>query len=99
MLTWYVGVQTGFERSPGKLGKYLRRCLEPEQWTLLCATYADADPAHTWDALLTMGRLFRLAARPVADHLGYAYPEGDDQRVSAHLVHVRQLPQDAVAIY
>ena len=49
------GVRTNFERSPGKFGKYLQTLLEPELWALLCATYADANATHTWDALQVMG--------------------------------------------
>jgi aminoglycoside 6-adenylyltransferase len=66
MLTWYVGVQTGFTRSPGKFGKYLKDCLPAEMWALLEQTYADADYGRTWDALLVMGDLFRQAAQQVA---------------------------------
>ena len=46
-----------------------------------------------------MSRLFRVAALLVAEHFGYDYPDGDDQRVSAHLLHVRSLPGDASEIY
>lgn len=99
MLAWAVGVQTGFAVSPGKMGKYLERYLEPEWWQLLLGTYADASYEHTWEALLAMGQLFRLAAQRVARHLGFDYPQGDDERVSAHLRHVRTLPADAAEIY
>ena len=99
MLGWYVGVQTGFTRGPGKFGKYLRRELEPELWAMLQQTYADAGYDHSWDALMVMGELFRRAALPVAAHFGYDYPHDDDARVTAHLVHVRRLPKDALAIY
>ena len=99
MLTWHVGVRTGFAAAVGKQGKYLQRYLEPELWEMLLRTYADADYGHTWDALLAMGALFRRVALGVAAHFGYAYPEGDDARVSAHLHHVRKLPRDAREMY
>ncbi len=99
MLTWSTGVKTNFSVSPGKLGKYFEQHLEPEWWQLLLSTYSDADYEHTWQALFSMIRLFRLAALRVADHFGYDYPHGDDQRVSAHLLHVRSLPRDASEIY
>ncbi len=99
MLIWHVGVQTGFQVSPGKYGKYLQRYLEPDLWNLLLRTYADADYDHTWDALLIMGDLFRRVATGVAAHFGFEYPYGDDARVSAHLRHVRELPRDAVTMY
>ena len=98
MLVWYVGVNTGFQRSPGKFGKYLQGCLEPELWAILQGTYADADYGHTWTALHTMGDLFRLAAARVAAAFGYLYPSGDDERVSAYLRHVQRLPRSATEI-
>ena len=99
MLTWHVGVQTNFQRSPGKFGKYLHRYLEPALWALFEQTYADADPTNTWNALEAMCDLFRQTALQIANHFGLEYPHEDDQRVSAHLHHVRILPKDATTIY
>jgi aminoglycoside 6-adenylyltransferase len=95
MLTWYFGVKTGFMQSPGKLGRNFPQVLEPALWKMLLATYADADCEHTWDALFTTCALFRTVALAVAEHYGFAYPHGDDQRVSAHLERVRRLPNSA----
>jgi aminoglycoside 6-adenylyltransferase len=99
MLGWYMGVQTGFQKSPGKLGKYLENYLEPDLWQMLLRTYSGVHYDHIWDALLTMGDLFRRTAIPVAEHFGFTYPFGDDQRVTAHLLHVRTLPGDAKEMY
>lgn len=99
MLTWHIGVKTQFSINPGKSGKYFKRYLEPELWEALLKTYADAGYDHTWDALLAMGDLFRFVAQSVAGQFGFDYPQGDDDRVSAHLRHVRSLPRTAPAIY
>ncbi len=99
MLDWHVGVRTDFKRSPGKMGKYLENYLEPGLWQLVLQTYSDADYEHTWDALLAMGELFRCLAIPVADHFGYPYLYAEDERVTAHLHHVRHLPRDAREMY
>ena len=99
MLNWYIGVKSGFAASPGKLGKYYPRYLEPALWQQLLDTYAGADINATWDALFTMCDLFRTVALVVAEHFGFAYPRGDDERVSAHLAHVRALPKNAETIY
>lgn len=99
MLTWHIGVQTQFSINPGKYGAYYNRYLSPEMWDQLLATYADADYQRTWDALLVMGDLFRQAALTVGEHFGFEYPHGDDERVSAHLDHVRALPRDAQEMY
>jgi aminoglycoside 6-adenylyltransferase len=99
MIGWYVGVETGFARNPGKFGKYLAQYLPPELWELLLNTYAGADYERTWKALFTAGDLFRRLALHVAEHYGFEYPHADDARVSAHLRHVRSLPRDATQIH
>jgi aminoglycoside 6-adenylyltransferase len=99
MITWYIGVQTGFSKNPGKFGKHLSNYLEPELWDMLLKTYSDASYDHTWEALDMMCSLFRRTAIQVAEVFGFDYPYGDDERVSAHLKHVRTLPKDANEIY
>ena len=99
MLTWHIGVKTQFSRSPGKLGKYFKQYLDPELWEMLQKTYSDAGYDSTWEALYTTCDLFRKVAVQVAAHFGFDYPRGDDERVSAHLRHVRTLPRNAREIY
>jgi len=99
MITWYVGMRTQFSRNPGKFGKYLQQVLEPELWQMLQKTYSDAGYDNTWEALYTMCDLFRRLAIQVAERFGFDYPHEDDERVSAHLKHVRRLPRDAKEIY
>jgi aminoglycoside 6-adenylyltransferase len=99
MLSWYVGMNTQFSRSPGKFGKYLKQYLEPELWEMLQKTYADASCDKTWDALEKMCDLFRITGARVAAHFGLAYPYVDDQNVSAHLKYMRLLPKDASGVY
>ena len=99
MLTWHIGVKTGFSRNAGKQGKYFRQYLEPELWDLLLQTYADASFDNMWEALFTMCDLFRRVALPLAEYFGFDYPDGDDKRVYAHLEHVRFLPKHAKEIY
>jgi aminoglycoside 6-adenylyltransferase len=99
MLTWYIGVNTGFLLNPGKNGKYFKKYLSPEFWEIFLHTYAGANDADNWEALLVMSRLFRISARSVAEHFGYDYPQEDDRRVSAYLAQIHSLPKDALEIY
>jgi len=99
MLDWYIGMGSNFQQSHGKMGKYIEKHLESELWDLLLRTYSDADYEHAWQALFTMGELFRKIAIRVADYFEFAYPYGDDERVSAHLRHVHDLPRDAMEMY
>jgi len=99
MIDWYIGLITQFSRNPGKYGKYVQQYLDPEQWELLQKTYSDAGYENTWEALFSTCTLFRHLALQVADHFGFEYQHKDDERVSAHLEHVRTLPRDAKEIY
>lgn len=99
MLMWDIGVRTQFSKNPGKLGKYFQQYLDADAWALLLATYSDASPDHTWDALLSMCSLFQMTGQRVAGHFSFDYPHDDEQRVRAHLLHVRALPREAKEIY
>jgi len=100
MIGWYMATcPTCTHHNPGFLGKYLKDALPPMVYGTLMQTYSGADYNQTWESLDCMLALFRSAAVPVAEHLGYQYPFADDDRVSAHLRHVRMLPRDATQIY
>ncbi len=99
MLGWHVGIKSGFTKNPGKFGRFLEKHLDPGLWDSLMKTYVGVDDESVWQALFRMTELFRQAANEVADRLGYQYPKGDDERVSAHLRHVKGLPGDAKEIY
>lgn len=99
MLIWYFGIKTDFKKAPGKHGKKFKEVFDPATMTEIEQTYADADFKHIWESLFAMGSLFRRLAREVASKFGFEYPQGDDDRVSAHLRHVKELPQDTAEIY
>ena len=98
MLTWYIGMHTGFKISPGKDGKYLKKYLSPEEWEAFMKIYAGPGYDNAWEALLAIGSLFRKAAQAVGEHFGFEYPTEDDLRVSAFLDRIRSLPRDAKEI-
>ncbi|BAJ64734.1 aminoglycoside 6-adenylyltransferase [Anaerolinea thermophila] len=98
ILRWYIGMRTDFQVNPGKEGKYYRKYLEPERWARLLATYADADPRRTWNALFAMADLFRDTAQVVAQRFGLTYPQEEDSKVSAFLLQVRALPRTATSL-
>lgn len=99
MLVWYAGERTDFQQNIGAHGKLLQQNLEPALWELLKKSYSGAEIDETWSALLAACDLFRRTATHIATCFGFQYPHDDDQKVSAHLVHIRSLPNDASASY
>lgn len=97
MLVWRIGVRTNFSVSPGKMGKYFERLLEPELWAQWLQSCPDGSAEAHWHALEAMCALFRTVAQEVAAHFGYDYPQGDDERVSAYLGYIRRLPPQPLA--
>jgi aminoglycoside 6-adenylyltransferase len=99
MLEWQAGINSNFSLSVGKGYKYLDQHISPDSWNRLLTTYAEGSYQATWEALFAAGDLFRDTAQTVAAHFNFTYPLEDDRRVSAHLRHVRALPQDAEEMY
>jgi aminoglycoside 6-adenylyltransferase len=99
MIRWYIGIKTDFSVSSGKNGKYFKKFLEPDLWEKYIRTYSDANYDNLWEALFASCDLFRILAVKVAEHFGFEYPYQDDERVTAHLKHVRELPRDAETMY
>lgn len=95
MVTWWIGVESGFAADPGKMGRYFEKHLAPHHWAQYVQTFPDADPDHMWRALSAMGELFREAATVVGHSLGYAYPSQQDENVSAYLACIRDRSTEA----
>lgn len=91
MLEWYVGVKYNWSVPVGSLGKGLKKLLPADIWERLEQTYAGADVAENWEALINTMELFKQVATQVGEHLGHAYPHELHQRVSAYVEHIKQL--------
>jgi aminoglycoside 6-adenylyltransferase len=99
MMDWYIGCRHDFTVNPGKFGKFYERYLEGEVYKKFLATYSDAHLDNTWIALYKTIELFREVATYVAQQLGYNYRRDWDQNVTKYLLHVQQLPKNAMRIY
>ncbi len=89
MLEWRMECDHDWSVAPGSLGKGLKRRLPPAIWEELEGTWAGAGIADNWEALFRMIALFRRVAGEVATHLGFAYPDALDRRVTAHVRRMR----------
>ena len=89
MLSWYVGTRHDFQVSPGKEGKYFKKYLPEELYERFRKTYSDADYEHMWEAAFEMLYLFGDVARDVAEKLGFAYDEEEEQGIEKYMKMVR----------
>lgn len=98
ILSWYVGTQTDFSCSVGKMGKKLHNYLSPEECDRLAQTYPQGEPHHIWQAVFMMCDLFDEKARQVAQALGYTYNEEEAHGSRLFLECTYELPGDAETI-
>lgn len=99
MLSWQVGLQTGFRVNLGKDGKYLQQNLSSLDWERLLGSYPRAKIDEVWQSLYTMCALFHDVAIFVGHTCQYHYPEIEDERISSYLRHIQSLPKDAMEIF
>lgn len=98
MLSWKVGIKTGFRVSVGKSAKYLYKWLEKEEYQNYLSTYFGGNIEEAWKAIFRMCKLFSSAAGYVAEKLGYSYNIQEEKAAGDFLKAVRMLPEDAEEI-
>jgi len=99
MLSWEIGIRTGFDKSIGSRGKYLNQFLEPEKWDTYIKTYVGSDFEELWDSLFLFYKIFMESAEFVADKYNFNFPKEKSSKILAFLNHVRNLPEGADRIY
>ncbi|QUW33458.1 aminoglycoside 6-adenylyltransferase [Bacillus cereus] len=99
MLQWHIGMKTDFIVNTGKFGKHFEKYIEKDMWVQFKRTFSNAEYENIWESFFVMGNLFREVANEIANAYGYPYPQGDDDRVTSYLKHVKALPKDSTSIY
>jgi aminoglycoside 6-adenylyltransferase len=99
MLSWEIGLKTGFSKSIGAKGKYLQKFLEPTKWELYLQTYVDSDFENIWDSLLLFFEIFTQSATFIAKEYDFIFPEETANKVLLFLNHVKDLPDNADNIF
>jgi aminoglycoside 6-adenylyltransferase len=89
VLSWYIGLENGWETRVGIHGRWLHRHLDQDTWNEYLRTFADAQNDNTWSALLATVALFRRISKAVAADLAYEYPDQTDQKVSSFIECIR----------
>ena len=79
LLDWYIGINNDFKVNTGVKGRYFRRYLDDDIWSMLLKTYGDGDRENCANALLASYDLVRYLGLYIADKLGFNYPEKHNQ--------------------
>lgn len=95
MVVWFIAMQHDWHINAGKMGKKFGKLLPFELWQELLSTYPGIEEEEIWQALFRAGTLMRKMSIPVAESLGYVYHYQEDERVTAYLQQVMQLPKNA----
>ena len=90
MLEWSIELDHDWSVPVGSLGKGLKKQFPAQVWSQLESTYAGADIEENWEALFHTMAFFREVAVKVAEGLGYEYPLGLDERVTAFVREMQQ---------
>ena len=77
MMSWKVGIETGFTLSIGKNYKFLDKYIPEDLWTRLLSTYRMDSYENVWKSLFICHQLFWEVSKEVAELLGFDYPEYD----------------------
>lgn len=94
LLEWRIEINHNWALRPGVFGRGLKQRIPLQRWTELTDTYVGLERDENWRALFQTMKLFRQVALEVADALGYAYPQAQDEQVHAYLNTIRQLPSE-----
>lgn len=74
MISWKVGIETGFTFSVGKNYKFLNKYIYEDLWNRLLSTYRKDSYENVWKSLLFLcHQLFREVSEEVAELIGFAY--------------------------
>lgn len=89
MIEWYIGINTDFSVSAGKMGKYFKKYLPSGLYDMYKKTYSDSSYDNLWASVFVACDLFRITAKFVSCHLNYEYNENDDKNITEYITKVK----------
>ena len=98
VLSWRIGLLTGFDVSIGKSGKYMHRWLSDEEWQTYLDTYCGADVQAMWRSAEVMCKLFYETTEWIADRCSFEFNRAEAENSLLYLKNVKSLDKDALSI-
>jgi Streptomycin adenylyltransferase. len=85
MIDWYIGTLYDYKVNVGMAGKYYKKYLPENLYTMLAATYSDSDYENVWKSIFTMCDLFHITAMAVAEYCGFEYKQSEEYGIRNYL--------------
>lgn len=85
MVEWYIGINTDFLVSAGKMGKYFKKYLPTDLYTQYTQTYSDSNYMNLWKALFTACDLFKNMAIKVSEFFCFNYNHQEESKIRIYL--------------
>jgi len=89
MTDWFIGINTDFSVTVGMSGKYYKKYLPENLYSLYEKTYSDSDYNNFWTAIFYACELFRIIAPLVGMYFGFAYNQDEDVNMMEYLNRVK----------
>ena len=89
MIDWYIGTLTDFSVSVGKMGKYYKKLLPSEIYSLYEKTYSNSEYYNLWGAIFTGCKLFHTVALSVGKYFGFNYRQHEEDGIMEYLNKVK----------
>lgn len=96
VIDWYIGINTDFSVSVGMSGKYYKKYLPENIYSLFTKTYSGSDYNDLWAAIFNACELFRIIAPPVGKHFGFTYNQEEDTNMMEYLNWVKASCQNEI---
>lgn len=97
LLDWRIAIDRQWAVASGFFARGLQRYLDDATWVRLAATYVGLGREENWAALFATLDLCRDVARDAGHHLGYEYPRGLDEKMTAYLRQIQHLSRNGTA--
>lgn len=89
MIDWYIGMNNNFSVTVGMSGKYYKKYLPENLYSLYKRTYSDSEYNNFWTAVFNACELFSIIAPPVGKHFGFTYNLGEETSMMEYINRVK----------
>ena len=89
MIDWMLGVRYEGKISSGKLGKFYKKYLSKDEYSLLCKSFPGVDYDSFWKAIDSLIEMFLYAAHYITEKTALTYSENDANGLKEYLSKVK----------